>query len=134
VSGPVRPAVEESVNVNLRYLCLVYEEAAKVDALLDHESAVIADEDLAYLGELQMSGHCVASAGLQSAETAVTVRVRNSLLIISDGPVVGTTERLGGVHLIEARDLNDAIRIAAKMPRARLGWVEVRPLKECDSG
>ena len=116
----------------MKYLCLVYEEEAKVDALSEHESAAIADEDLDYLGELQMSGHCVGSARLQPAETAVTVRVRNGSLCISAGPVVGTTERLGGFHLIEARDLNDAIRIAAKMPRACLGWIEVRPLEECD--
>ena len=62
----------------------------------------------------------------------MTVRVRNGSMCISAGPVVGATERLGGFHLIEARDLNDAIRIAAKMPRACLGWIEVRPLEECD--
>ena len=115
----------------MQYLCLVYEEEAKVDALPEQESAAIVDEDLDYVGELQMSGQCVASARLQPAETAVTVRVRNGSVFISDGPV-GTTERLGGVHLVDARDLNDAIRIAAKMPRARLGWIEVRPLEECD--
>jgi hypothetical protein len=132
VSGPDHPAVEECLNV--QYLCLVYEEEAKVDALPEHESAAIADEDLAYLEELQMSGHCVVSAGLQPARSAVTVRVRNGSLIIFDGPVVGTTERLGSFHLIDARDLNDAIRIAAKMPWARLGWIELRPLEECNSG
>ena len=116
----------------MRYLCLVYEEEAKVDALPEHEFAAIAGEELAYLSELQLSGYCVVSARLQPAETAVTVRVRNGLLSISDGPVVGASERLGAFHLIDARDLNDAIRIAAKMPRARLGWIEVRPLEECD--
>jgi hypothetical protein len=120
--------------VNLRYLCLVYEEEAKVAALSEHASATIADEDLDYLGELQMSGHCVVSAGLQPAETAATIRVRNGSVVISDGPVIGAKERLRGVHFIDARDLNDAIRIAAKMPRARLGWIEVWPLEECDPG
>jgi len=120
--------------LNVQYLCLVYEEEAKVDALPEHESAAIADENRDYVGELQMSGHCVVSAGLQPAGSAVTVRVRNGSLLISDGPVVGTTERLGSFHLIDARDLNDAIRIAAKMPRARLGWIELRPLEECGSG
>jgi hypothetical protein len=128
VSGPVRPATEESSNV--KYLCLVYEEEAKINALPEHESAAIADEDLDYLGELEMNGHCVVSARLQPAETAVTVRVHNGSPIISADPV-RATERLDGVHLIEARDLNDAIRIAAKMPRACLGWIEVRLLKEC---
>jgi hypothetical protein len=120
--------------LNVKYLCLVYEEEAKVAALPEHESATLADEDLDYLAELQVSGHYLASARLQPAETAATVRVRNGSVFISDASVVGTTDRLGGFHLIDARDLNDAIRIASKMPRARLGWIEVRPLEECDSG
>jgi hypothetical protein len=131
VSGPVHPAAEESSNV--KYLCLVYEEA-KVDAVSGHESATLTDEDREYLAELQVSGHCLASARLQPAESAATVRVRNGSVFISDALFAGVKERLGGFHLIDARDLNDAIRIAAKMPWARLGWIEVRPLEECESG
>ena len=116
----------------MKYLCLVYEEEAKVDALPGHESSTITDDELDYLEELQRSGHCLASARLQAAETAATIRVHNGSVFISDAPVVGAQERLGGFHLIDARDLNDAIRIAAKMPRARLGRIEVRPLAECD--
>jgi hypothetical protein len=130
VSGPVRPAAEEFLNV--KYLCLVYEEEAKVAALPGHELAAITDEDRDELAELQRSGNCLASARLQPAEMAATVRVRNGSLFVSDGPIVRTKEQLGGFHLIDARDLNDAIRIVAKMPRARLGWIEVRPLKECE--
>jgi hypothetical protein len=115
----------------VKYLCLVYEEEAKVGALPEQESSTIALEDLDYLEELQTSGHCLASATLQPAETAATIRVHNGSVFISDAPV-GSNERLGGFYLIDARDLNDAIRIAAKMPRARLGWIEVRPLEECD--
>jgi hypothetical protein len=132
VSGPVHPAAEESSNV--KYLCLVYEEEAKVDALSAHDSAAISDENLDYLAELEASGHYLASARLQPAETAATIRVHNGTVFISGAPVVGAKERLGGFQLIDARDLNDAIRIAAKMPRARLGWIEVRPLEECDAG
>jgi hypothetical protein len=131
VSGPVRPAAEESLHV--KYLCLVYEEETKVAALPEHESASITDDDLAYLEELQRSGRCLASARLQPAETAATIRVHNGSVFISDAPVAAK-ERLGGFHLIDARDLNDAIRIAAKLPRARLGWIEVRPLEECTCG
>ncbi len=120
--------------MNLKYLCLVYEEEAKVDALSPHESAAITREDRDYLAELEASGHHLASTWLQPAETAATVRVHNGSVIICDAPIVEVKARLGGFHLIDARDLNDAIRIAAKMPRARLGWVEVRPLEECDSG
>jgi hypothetical protein len=129
VSGPDHPAVEECLNV--QYLCLVYEEEAKVHALLEQRSATIADKDLDYLEELRGSGHYLASARLQPPETVATIRVYNGSVFISDAPV-GSNERLGGFHLIDARDLNDAIRIAAKMPRARLGWIEVRPLEECD--
>jgi hypothetical protein len=131
VSGPVHPAAEE--NSNVKYLCLVYEEEAKADALSARESATLTDEDLDYLAELQVSGHCLASARLQPAESAATVRVRNGSVFISDSRV-GAKERLGGFHLIDARDLNDAIRIAAKLPWARLGWIDVRPLEECDPG
>jgi hypothetical protein len=115
----------------VKYLCLVYEEEAKVDALPEQEFSTIAREDLDYFEELQRSGHCLASARLQPAEMAATIRVHNGSVSISDVPV-GSNKRLGGFHLIDARDLNDAIRIAAKMPRARLGCIEVRPLMECD--
>ena len=117
----------------MKYLCLVYEEEAKVDALPEHQSSTIAHEELDYLEELQRSGHCLASARLQPAETAAAIRVHNGSVFIADVPV-GSQERLSGFHLIDARDLNDAIRIAAKMPRARLGSIEVRPLEECGPG
>ena len=115
----------------MKYLCLVYEEEAKVDALPEQESSTSADEDFDYLEELQRSGHCLASARLQPPETAATIRVYNGSVFIADA-AVGSNERLRGFHLIDARDLNDAIRIAAKMPRARLGWIEIRPLAQCD--
>ncbi len=92
----------------MKYLCLVYEEEAKVDALPDHESSTITDEELDYLEELQRRGHCLASARLQPAETAAMVRVHNGSVFISDAPAVGDKARLGGFHLIDARDLNDA--------------------------
>ena len=115
----------------MKYLCLVYEEEAKLAALPDHETSTITDEELDYLEELQRSGRCLASARLQPAETAATIRVHNGSVFISDVPAVGAKERLGGFHLIDARDLNDAIRIAAKLPGARLGWIDVRPIEEC---
>jgi hypothetical protein len=132
VSWPVHPAAEESVKV--KYLCLVYEEEAKVGALPEHAPAAIADEDLGYIRELQASGHVVVSARLQPAETAATIRVHNGSVFVSDGPDVRAKERLASFHLIDARDLNDAIRMAAKMPRARLGWIDVWPLEKCDPG
>jgi hypothetical protein len=133
---PDQPAAEESVNlnVNLRYLCLVYEDEEKIDALAERESEFIAAENFEYLGELERSGHSIAAARLQPAETATTIRVRDGSVFISNGTAAGARERLSAFYLIDARDLNDAIRIAAKMPAARLGSIEVRPLEECDSG
>jgi hypothetical protein len=128
---PVRLAGEECLNV--KYLCLVY-EAAIDGSFPRRESAIAYDEDLDDLVELERNGHFVASARLQPAETAATVRVRNGAMFISNGPEIGTTERLSAFYFVDARDLNDAIRMAAKMSSARLGWIEVRPVMECDPG
>jgi hypothetical protein len=128
---PVRPAAEE--NLNLKYLCLLYEDEERTDALAARECESISAETREYLGELERSGYSIAAARLQPAETATTIRVRDGSVFITNG-AAGADERLGAFYLIDARDLNDAIRIAAKMPGARLGWVKVRPLVECDSG
>jgi hypothetical protein len=114
----------------MKYLCLVYHDAAALDALTERERAALTCETRAYRAELQRSGRHVAAGALQPARAAVTVRVRDGRLSVSDGPLVGTREQLGGFCLIDARDLNDAIRLAAGMPPARLGWIEVRPLLE----
>ena len=131
---PVQPAAKESVNVNLRYLCLVYEDEEKIDALPEPKSASIVDVYCDHLKELQQSGHFIASARLQPAESSATVRVRNGAMFISDGPEFGTTERLSAFYLIDARDLNEAIQLAAKIPPARVGSIEVRPVRELKPG
>ena len=115
----------------MKYLCLVYQEEATIEALPARESDDLVDEDLAYREALRESGHYVTSAPLQPVQTATTIRVRNGKLSVTAGPFTETKEQLGGFYLIEARDLNDAIRVAAKMPPARFGSIEVRPLKEC---
>jgi hypothetical protein len=114
----------------MKYLCLVYHEETKVDALSESEYDTIVNEVLDYRDELRKSGHYIASSPLQPVRTATTIRVRNGKLSITDGSFAETKEQLGGFYLIEARDLNDAIRVASKMPPARLGCIEVRPLKE----
>ena len=76
---------------------------------------------LAYREELRQGGYLIASSPLQPVRTATTIRVRNGKVSITDGPFAETREQLGGFYLIEARDLNDAIRVASKMPPARLG-------------
>jgi hypothetical protein len=116
----------------MKYLCLVYHEEATIDTLPEDEQDAIMAEVLDYREELRQSGHYIASSPLQPVRMATTIRVRNGKMSITDGPFAKTREQLGGFYLIEARDLNDAIRVAAKMPPARLGSIEVRPLQERD--
>ncbi len=116
----------------MKYLCLVYQEEATLDTLSGSLGEAIAGEVLDYREELRQSGHLIASSPLQPVQSATTIRVRNGTVSITDGPFAETKEQLGGFYLIEARDLNDAIRVAAKMPSARLGSIEIRPLKELD--
>ena len=114
----------------MKYLCLVYEEDSSVDVLPASTSDAMAGEVLDCGEELRLSGHLIASVPLQSTSAVTTVRVRNGRVSVSEGPFVETKEQLSGFYLIDARDLNDAIRVASKMPSTRLGFVEVRPLNE----
>jgi hypothetical protein len=114
----------------VKYLCLVYHDETRIDALPEREYDAIVSEVLDYREELRRTGHYIASSPLQPVQCATTIRVRNGMMSITDGPFAETREQLGGFYLIEATDLNDAIRVASKMPPARLGSIEVRPLKE----
>jgi hypothetical protein len=116
----------------VKYLCLVYHEEAKIDALPESEYDAIVNEVLDYREDLRQGGHYITSSPLQSVQAATTIRVRNGAMSITDGPFAETKEQLGGFYLIEARDLNEAIRLASRMPPARIGCIEVRPLKEFD--
>jgi hypothetical protein len=106
----------------MKYLCLVYLDEKRLDELPDADC-------VAYDTAIRKSGNCLASEALQSVQTATTVRVRNGRLSITDGPFAETKEQLAGFYMIEARDLNEAIQIAAKIPPARVGSVEVRPIR-----
>ena len=117
----------------MQYLCLVYQEESKMDAFLPSELDALASEALAYRDELRHRGHYVASSRLQPSRTAATVRVRNGQVSLGDGPFAETREQLNGFYLLDARDLNDAIRLASKMPPARIGSIEIRPLAEFDA-
>jgi hypothetical protein len=110
----------------MKYLCLVYLEEQKLHAVPDRECAACGDT-------LRKSGILVAAEPLQPVETATTVRVRNGKVSVTDGPFAETKEQLAGFYLIEARDLNEAIQVAAKIPPAREGSIEVRPVRELNS-
>jgi hypothetical protein len=107
----------------MKYLCLVYSDEKELDGLSDAECAMCSEE-------LRESGHRIAAEALESVQTATTVRVRHGKLSITDGPFAETKEQLAGFYLIDASDLNDAIRVAAKIPAARVGSIEVRPIRQ----
>src|SRR5215831_11379264 len=112
----------------MKYLCLVYYDEQTLDAMPRDEFAVFSQEHLALDEDLIKNGHSIAAEALQPVQTAVTVRMRNGKLSTTDGPFAETKEQLGGFYLVEAADLNEAIQIAARIPSARLGSIEVRPI------
>jgi hypothetical protein len=114
----------------LKYLCLIYQDEQILKSMPPSEYDALVAETLDYDEELRQRGHYLYSNALEYVETATSIRVRGEKLSITDGPFVETKEQLGGYILIEARDLNEAIRVAAKMPPARIGGVEVRPIAE----
>ena len=107
----------------MKYLCLVYIDESKLDTVPDPECA-------AYVEHLHRNGTLVSAEPLHKVETATTVRVRNGKVSVTDGPFAETKEQLAGFYLIDARDLNDAIQIASKIPPAREGSIEVRPVRQ----
>ena len=106
----------------MKYLCLVYLDETRLDELPDEDCV---EFDTA----IRKSGHCIASEALQSVQTATTVRVRSGKVAVTDGPFAETKEQLAGFYMIEARDLNEAIQLASKIPPARVGSIEVRPIR-----
>jgi len=113
----------------MTYLCLAYEEEARLQALSPLEWDSLRSATLAYAAELETRGHLLRTHALQSTRVAVTVRVRQGRPSITDGPFAATREQLGGFFLISAADLNQAIQLAARWPSARLGSIEVRPIE-----
>jgi hypothetical protein len=107
----------------MKYACLVYLADDKLHAVPDRECIACGDG-------FRKSGIMVGGEALESIQHAATVRVRNGKLSVIDGPFAETKEQLAGFYLIEARDLNEAIQIAAKIPPARTGSIEVRPVRE----
>ena len=112
----------------MRYLCLIYENEKQWESLPPAESEAIMGEYFAFTEGIRSNGKLVAGEALQPTQTATTVRVRNGKISTTDGPFVETKEQLGGFYLIDAKDLNDAIQVAARIPSARFGSVEVRPV------
>jgi hypothetical protein len=114
----------------MKYLCLIYQDESVPQQLPKAEAEKIHGEYLAFTDEIKKSGRLLGNNGLQPTNTATTVRVRNGKVTTTDGPFAETKEQLAGYYLIEARDINEAIQIAAKIPSARFGSIEVRPVWE----
>ncbi len=107
----------------MKYLCLVYGEEKLMRTVPDSECTANGDD-------LRRSGYYIAAEALEPVHTAATVRLRDGKVSITDGPFAETKEQLAGFYLIDARDLNDAIRVASKIPPARIGSIEVRPVRQ----
>ena len=114
----------------MKYLCLIYENEQAWAATPQSEADAIMREYFAFGDDYTRSGHVLGGNALQPTHTATTVRVRNGKTSTTDGPFAETREQLGGFYLLEAKDLNEAIQIAAKIPAARTGCIEVRPIME----
>ena len=114
----------------MKYLCLIYDEEKKLSAMPKSEGDAFMGEYFGFTEGIKKSGHYLGGNALQPVATATTVRVRNGKMSTTDGPFAETQEQLGGYYLIEAKDLNDAIQVAAKIPSSRIGSIEVRPIME----
>jgi hypothetical protein len=114
----------------MKYLCLIYDEESRAATMSKSEGDALMGEYFAFTEAIRKSGHYVSGEALQPVRTATTVRVRNGRLSAVDGPFAETKEQLGGFYLIEAVDLNDAIQVAGRIPSARRGSVEVRPIED----
>jgi hypothetical protein len=113
----------------MKYLCLICAETV-MEQMTEAEAARQYQEYAAFTEDIKRNGHFVSANRLQPVSTATTLRVRNGQITITDGPFAETKEQFGGYYVIEARDLNEAIQVAAKIPGARYGCVEVRPIAE----
>lgn len=113
----------------MKYLCLICAEKV-MEQMPEADAAAHFEEYTEFTDAIRASGHYINCNRLLPPDAAITVRVRNGKMSTTDGPYIETKEQLGGYYLIEARDLNEAIQVAARIPGAKLGCVEVRPVAE----
>ncbi len=112
----------------MKYLCLVYGEEKTLDTMSSSQMQTCVDESMAYDEVLRNSGHLIAAHALKPVAAATTVRMCNGETLTTDGPFAETKEQLLGFILIDARDRDDALQVASKIPLARVGCIEVRPI------
>jgi hypothetical protein len=112
----------------MQYMLLIYDAEAALAKMSPEENRRFFEEYMTFTEEIRASGHHRGGDALQSIRTATTVRTREGKTTTTDGPFAETREQLGGYYLIEAKDLDEALKIAARVPSARTGSIEIRPL------
>jgi len=113
----------------MRYLVLIHLDEQMLDAMPEKDMSVLNDRHLELNESLLESGHFIEAEALQPAATTAVIRVRGGKIGMVDGPFAETKEQVAGFYLLEARDLNEAIQVAARIPSAELGTIEVRPCR-----
>ena len=116
-------------SAQMKYLCLIYDDESAMKTMTREQGQAIMADYMAFTEGIKKSGHYVAGEALKPVNTATTVRMRNGKMSTTDGPFAETKEQLGGFYMIEARDLNDALQVASRIPSARFGSIEVRPVE-----
>lgn len=114
----------------MRYMLLIYDPESAWESMPEAERNELFGEYMAFTQSIRESGHLLAGDPLEPTATATTIRVRGGKAVTSDGPFAETREQLGGYYIVEARDLDEALGLAARVPSARIGCVEVRPIVE----
>ena len=128
--APKPKAKADRLEEAMKYLCLIYDDEKKWETMSKAEADAYMGEYFQFTENIKTSGHYLGGNALQPVQTATTIRSRNGKLSTTDGPFAETKEQLGGYYLIEARDLNDALQVAQKIPSVRTGSIEVRPIQE----
>lgn len=116
----------------MKYLCLIYQDESLREKKPKAELDKIFAEYRGFTDDIKRNGNFVGGNALQPTRTATTVRVRNGTMATIDGPFAETKEQLGGYYLVDAKDLSEAVQLAARIPAARYGSVEVRPIMEIE--
>jgi hypothetical protein len=112
----------------MKYMLLIYDDEQGRNKMTEAERSHLIAEYMQFTKEIEASGHYKVGSQLQPTASATAVRVRDGKRLVTDGPFAETREQLGGYYLIEAKDLDEAIGIAARIPSSRRGTIEVRPL------
>ena len=114
----------------MKYMLLIHDDEKSLQALSDGHLRAMMGEYRKFTEEIRASGHYKAGSQLQPTSSATSVRVRDGKRLVTDGPFAETLEQLGGYYLVEAKDLDEAIALAARIPSVRIGTIEIRPLEE----